>query len=115
MKLKHRLSILIKTIVAEQNAATTTIFGKNVPAVMPTAVGAMILIAQQTSSPGHFQSLPTQAIISHVNATAAKFGYYQRNSVTSLAKTLKAAGTNKSPRDIANEINKHGVQSLLVV
>ncbi|XP_036341792.1 probable arginine--tRNA ligase, cytoplasmic [Rhagoletis pomonella] len=89
MKLKHRLAILNKAIVAEQNAATTAVFGKYVAAVLPTAVGAMITIAQQTPSPGHSHSLPTPAIISRVNATAAKFGCYQCNSAMSLAKTLK--------------------------
>ncbi|XP_017487327.1 PREDICTED: uncharacterized protein LOC108375694, partial [Rhagoletis zephyria] len=48
--------------------------GKYVPAVLPTAVGVMISIAEQTPSPGD-SHMPTIAIISRVNATAAKFGY----------------------------------------
>lgn len=56
----------------------------------------------------------TAAIISPGNANAAKFGDYQCNSAMSLAKTLKAAGVNKSPRDIANEVLVNVEQSPLV-
>ncbi|XP_017466743.1 PREDICTED: probable arginine--tRNA ligase, cytoplasmic isoform X1 [Rhagoletis zephyria] len=113
MKLKDRLAIWSKVIVAEENAATIAVVAKYVPAVVPTAVGAMR--AEQTPSPGHSHSLPTPAIISHVNATSAKFDNYQCNSILSWAKALQTAGTNKSPRDIANEINKHDIQSPPVV
>ncbi|XP_036340084.1 uncharacterized protein LOC118749385 [Rhagoletis pomonella] len=63
MKLKDRLAIWSKVIVAEENAATIAVVAKYVPAVVPTAVGAMR--AEQTPSPGHSHSLLTPAIISH--------------------------------------------------
>lgn len=56
----------------------------------------------------------TPAIISTVNANAAKFGDYQCNSAMSLAKTLKANDINKSPRDIAQEVLKQCQTSPLV-
>ncbi|XP_036335384.1 uncharacterized protein LOC118745816 [Rhagoletis pomonella] len=45
--------------------------GKYVPAELPTAVGVMISIAEQTPSAGHSHSLSTLVIISRVNATGA--------------------------------------------
>lgn len=56
----------------------------------------------------------TSAIISSVNANAAKFGDYQCNSSMSLAKTLKTSGVNKSPRNIAQDILKQCQVSPLV-
>uniref|UniRef100_A0A034WL43 Probable arginine--tRNA ligase, cytoplasmic n=1 Tax=Bactrocera dorsalis TaxID=27457 RepID=A0A034WL43_BACDO len=122
-KLKHRLAILNKAIAAEKNTlgAAAEVTTKYQPAELPVAVNEMISITEHlvdlftNAIALAFPELAgTQAIISPVNANAAKFGDYQCNSAMSLAKTLKAAGVNKSPRDIANEIVKNVAQSPLV-
>lgn len=91
------------------------------PAEIPVTVNEMISITEHlvdlftNAIALAFPELAgTQAIISPVNATTAKFGDYQCNSAMSLVKTLKATGVNKSPRDIANEIVKNVAQSPLV-
>lgn len=56
----------------------------------------------------------TPAIISAVNANAAKFGDYQCNSAMPLSKTLKTEGENVPPRDIAMRIVKECQSSPLI-
>lgn len=84
-----------------------------VPAVIPDQIHEMISISDHlldlftnAIAKAYPQLAGTPAIISPVNANAAKFGDYQCNSAMSLAKTLKASGVNKSPRDIAQEVLK---------
>lgn len=114
---------MIQAIAAETNTigAAAEVTTKYQPAELPVAVNEMISITEHlvdlftNAIALAFPELAgTQAIISPVNTNAAKFGDYQCNSAMSLAKTLKATGVNKSPRDIANEIVKHVVQSPLV-
>ncbi|XP_067636697.1 probable arginine--tRNA ligase, cytoplasmic [Eurosta solidaginis] len=119
LKLKHRLAILNKAIAAEQNATSSA--KHYVPATLPTAIDEMISITEHlvdlftnAIALAFPQLAGTTAIISSVNASAAKFGDYQCNSAMSLAKTLKTSGINKSPRVIANEVVKNVAQSPLV-
>ncbi|XP_053948877.1 probable arginine--tRNA ligase, cytoplasmic [Anastrepha ludens] len=122
-KLKHRLAILNKAIVAEENSqgSPSAVVNQYASAALPTTDSEMISITEHITDlftkaiAVAFPHLAgTSAIISPVSATTPKFGDYQCNSPMSLAKTLKASGINKSPRDIANEIVKHVAQSPLL-
>lgn len=91
------------------------------PADIPEQINAMISISDHlldlftnAIAKAFPQLAGTTAIISPVNTNAAKFGDYQCNSAMSLAKTLKASGVNKSPRDIAQEVLKQCQVSPLV-
>lgn len=91
------------------------------PSDIPAEINEMVSISDHlidlftnAIAKAYPQLAGTVAIISPVNASAAKFGDYQCNSAMSLAKTLKASGVNKSPRDIAQEVLKQCQVSPLV-
>lgn len=92
-----------------------------VPAIIPQEIKEMVSISDHLLDlftnaivKTYPQLAGTPAIISTVNANAAKFGDYQCNSAMSLSKTLKANGITKSPRDIAQEILKECQVSPLI-
>ncbi|XP_013112873.2 probable arginine--tRNA ligase, cytoplasmic [Stomoxys calcitrans] len=124
-KLKHRLAILENAIDVEKSGgsgkASASIGKSFTPAVIPPHINTMVSVSDHfldlftnAIAKAYPQLAGTLAIISPVNANAAKFGDYQCNSAMSLAKTLKASGINKSPRDIAQEILKQCEPSPLV-
>uniref|UniRef100_A0A1I8P1I0 Probable arginine--tRNA ligase, cytoplasmic n=1 Tax=Stomoxys calcitrans TaxID=35570 RepID=A0A1I8P1I0_STOCA len=124
-KLKHRLAILENAIDVEKSGgsgkASVASVKSFTPAVIPPHINTMVSVSDHfldlftnAIAKAYPQLAGTLAIISPVNANAAKFGDYQCNSAMSLAKTLKASGINKSPRDIAQEILKQCEPSLLV-
>ncbi|KAM7350300.1 arginine--tRNA ligase-like protein [Cochliomyia hominivorax] len=111
-KLKHRLAILQNALEVEKSSSSGASKSYK-PAVIPEQIDEMISINDHlldlftNAIAKAFPELSgTSAIISPVNANAAKFGDYQCNSAMSLVKTLKANGVNKSPRDIAQEVLK---------
>uniref|UniRef100_A0A1A9WAR9 Probable arginine--tRNA ligase, cytoplasmic n=1 Tax=Glossina brevipalpis TaxID=37001 RepID=A0A1A9WAR9_9MUSC len=130
MKLKHRLAILERALEAEEQCTMATTNSKSLDGYSPSLTSVLIPteIDQMISISDHliclftnaiakaFPSLAgTLAIITPVNANAAKFGDYQCNSAMSLAKIFKAdLGSNKSPRDVAREIVKHTTSSSLI-
>ncbi|XP_023299020.2 probable arginine--tRNA ligase, cytoplasmic [Lucilia cuprina] len=112
-KLKHRLAVLQNALENEKKSQSGSATKTFVPAVIPEQINEMISISDHlfdlftnAIAKAYPQLAGTAAIISPVNANAAKFGDYQCNSAMSLAKTLKASGINKSPRDIAQEVLK---------
>ncbi|XP_022224799.1 probable arginine--tRNA ligase, cytoplasmic isoform X2 [Drosophila obscura] len=48
----------------------------------------------------------TPVIIAPVNSASAKYGDYQCNNAMGLAKKMKEMGLNRTPREIANELQK---------
>ncbi|KAM8718806.1 hypothetical protein ACLKA7_001507 [Drosophila subpalustris] len=98
-KLKHRLAIIKQAISAEQKTVSEINFDsallimKHLESIFSQAIG--LAYPEYSSTP---------VIIAAVNNVSSKFGDYQCNNAMALAKKMKENGINKSPRQIAEEI-----------
>ncbi|KAH8295257.1 hypothetical protein KR018_009250, partial [Drosophila ironensis] len=130
-KLKHRLAILRQVCSPPSDlgsSSTMTVFFYHCQSIAEESKAAGgVELTDSCSITEHLQSVFAQAIalafpeykdapvsIAAVNSASAKFGDYQCNNAMKLAKQLKEKGVNKSPRDIAAEIQRNCPSSPLI-
>ncbi|XP_043865291.1 probable arginine--tRNA ligase, cytoplasmic isoform X3 [Drosophila mojavensis] len=99
-KLKHRFAIIIKSITEEKDT-NFRMHEDNTLSIM----GYLEKVFTKAISNAYprFSNVPT--IIAAVNVSS-KFGDYQCNNAMGLAKKMKEQGIIKTPRDIAQDIQK---------
>lgn len=130
-KLKHRLAILRQVCYICQLCGVQIVYlmllfnSKSI--AEESKAGGSIQVEENSSITEHLHFVFAQAIalafpeykdtpvsIAPVNSASAKFGDYQCNNAMKLAKQLKEKGINKSPRDIATEIQRNCPASPLI-
>ncbi|KAH8237701.1 hypothetical protein KR038_008434 [Drosophila bunnanda] len=105
-KLKHRLQILKKSI-AEESTGANNCENCSITEHLENVFAQAIALAYPEYS-------ETPVLIAPVNSGSAKFGDYQCNNAMGLAKKFKEAGVNKSPREIAIELQRNCPSSPLI-
>ncbi|KAH8238364.1 hypothetical protein KR032_005185 [Drosophila birchii] len=105
-KLKHRLQILNKSI-AEESTGASNCENCSITELLENVFAQAIALAYPEYS-------KTPVLIAPVNSGSAKFGDYQCNNAMGLAKKFKEAGINKSPREIAIELQRNCPSSPII-
>ncbi|XP_033242753.1 probable arginine--tRNA ligase, cytoplasmic isoform X3 [Drosophila miranda] len=98
-KLKHRLSIIRQSIAYEAKSAMEVTESFSITEHLENVFARAISLAFP-----EYGNIPV--IIAPVNSASAKYGDYQCNNAMGLAKKMKEMGVNRTPRDIANELQK---------